>query len=54
VLFQTLDTTIGSGAEFVYPKMGYQEIGIVPNYGVSPRDGSLVDEMFFYKDLRQG
>jgi len=50
----SLDTTIGSGAELVYPRLGYKEIGVVPNYGFSPRDGSLVDEMFFYKDLRQG
>lgn len=48
-----LDTTIGSGAEHVYPKLGYKEIGVVPNYGFSPNDGSLMDEMFFYKDARQ-
>jgi hypothetical protein len=35
------------------PKMGYKEIGVVPNYGFSPKDGKLVDEMFFYKDLRR-
>lgn len=50
---QLLDTTIGSGAEHVYPKLGYKEIGVVPNYGFSPKDGSLVDEMFFYKDVRE-
>ncbi|KAM0704107.1 hypothetical protein Q7P35_008339 [Cladosporium inversicolor] len=48
-----LDTTIGSGAEFVYPKLGYKEIGIVPAYGFSPKDGSMLDEIFFYKDVRQ-
>lgn len=48
-----LDTTIGSGAEFVYPKLGYKELGIIPNYGFSPKDGKLRDEMFFYKDLRE-
>jgi len=51
---QLLDTTIGSGAEHVYPKLGYKEIGIVPAYGVSPKDGTLLDEIFFYKDVRQG
>ena len=50
---QLLDTTIGSGAEFVYPKLGYKEIGIVPAYGFSPKDGSMLDEIFFYKDVRQ-
>lgn len=48
-----LDTTIGSGAEFVYPKLGYKEVGIIPNYGFSPKDGKLRDEIFFYKDLRE-
>lgn len=51
--WQLLDTTIGSGAEYVYPKLGYKQIGIVPNYGFSPEDGKLRDEMFFYKDLRE-
>lgn len=51
-IVQMLDTTIGSGAEHVYPKLGYKTIGIVPKYGISPKDGKLVDEMFFYKDLR--
>lgn len=51
--FHLLDTTIGSGAEFVYPKLGYKEIGIVPAYGFSPKDGSMLDEIFFYKDVRQ-
>lgn len=48
-----LDTTIGSGAEYVYPKLGYKEIGIVPAYGFSPKDGSMLDEIFFYKNVRQ-
>ena len=47
-----LDTTIGLPAEHVYPKLGYTEWGVIPKYGISPADGSLVDEKFFYKDLR--
>lgn len=47
-----LDTIIGSAAEFVYPKFGWIEVGRVPKYGISPEDGRLVDELFFYKDLR--
>lgn len=34
------------------PKLGYKEFGVLPKYGISPRDGSLVDERFYYKDLR--
>jgi len=34
--------------------MGYKEIGVIPDYGFSPLDGSLVGGMLFYKDLRQG
>jgi hypothetical protein len=48
-----LDTTIGSGAEYVYPKLGYKELGIVPKYGIHPLTGKLADELFFYKDLRE-
>ncbi len=47
-----LDTTVGLPAENVYPKLGWTLIGVVPKYGISPKDGSLVDEKFFYKDLR--
>ncbi|KAF2857534.1 acyl-CoA N-acyltransferase [Piedraia hortae CBS 480.64] len=47
-----LDTTIGFGADKVYPKLGYIQCGMIPKYGISPKDGSLVDELFFYKDLR--
>jgi len=51
---QTLDTTIGSGAEHVYPKLGYKEVGVIPRYGFSPDDRRLRDEVFFYKDLKYG
>ncbi|KAK3068135.1 hypothetical protein LTR53_014525 [Teratosphaeriaceae sp. CCFEE 6253] len=54
-----LDTTIGSGAESMYPRLGYIEIGTIPvsrvtptKYGIHPHTRQLVDEMFFYKDLR--
>lgn len=49
-----LDTAVGSaGAVGLYRKLGYVEVGVVPRYGVDPRGGGgLVDEMFFYKDLR--
>lgn len=51
VLF--LDTVIGSGAELVYPKLGYKLVGVIPKYGIHPTTRELVDEMFFYKDLRE-
>ncbi|RMY74517.1 hypothetical protein D0864_10003 [Hortaea werneckii] len=51
VLF--LDTVIGSGAELVYPKLGYKLVGVIPKYGIHPTTRKLVDEMFFYKDLRE-
>ncbi|KAG9522831.1 acyl-CoA N-acyltransferase, partial [Aureobasidium melanogenum] len=48
----TLDTEAGSPAEGVYPRLGYTRLGAIPRYGLSPKDGRLVDEVFFYKDLR--
>ncbi|KIW33447.1 uncharacterized protein PV07_00299 [Cladophialophora immunda] len=47
-----LDTEVGSGAELVYPRLGYERLGVVREYGYSPRDGRLVDEVWFWKDLR--
>jgi hypothetical protein len=37
-------------AEQVYKKLGYVEIGQVPNYGMSP-SGELKGGTFFYKQL---
>ncbi|KAK4574216.1 hypothetical protein LTR86_001977 [Recurvomyces mirabilis] len=47
-----LDTTIGSGAEHVYRKLGYNSLGVVPKYGIHPLTREMVDEEFFWKDLR--
>ncbi|OCT45311.1 acetyltransferase [Cladophialophora carrionii] len=48
-----LDTEVGSAAEEVYPKLGYERLGVVREYGYSLRDGRLVDEMWYWKDLRK-
>lgn len=49
-----LDVPVGSPAEKnkMYEQAGYIEIGTIPSFSISPKDGSLVDEKFFYKDLR--
>ncbi|KEF53382.1 uncharacterized protein A1O9_10357 [Exophiala aquamarina CBS 119918] len=47
-----LDTTVGTDAEHVYPRLGYKQIAYVREYGFSPKDGRLLDEIWFYKDLR--
>ncbi|CAL8577765.1 hypothetical protein XPA_003582 [Xanthoria parietina] len=47
-----LDTETGSPAEQFYPDLGYVKVGVIPNYGISPKDGTLKPETFFYKDLR--
>lgn len=49
-----LDTTVGTDAEGVYPRFGYERMGVVKGYGISPVDGELVDEVWFWKDLRAG
>lgn len=49
-----LDTVVGSGADVMYPKLGYKEVGKIPRYGFSPQGGPMVDEVFFYKDLKHG
>ncbi|TQV98778.1 hypothetical protein V2A60_007521 [Cordyceps javanica] len=45
-----LDTETGSSAEAVFKKLGYTEMGRIPNYGISPT-GELKDGTFFYKDI---
>ncbi|KAJ7443869.1 hypothetical protein FB451DRAFT_1295243 [Mycena latifolia] len=47
----TLDTETGSPGEMVYPKLGYIQLGIIPKYGLSPLDGSLIANTFFWKQL---
>jgi hypothetical protein len=51
--YKTLDTEAGSVAEGIYPRLDYTRLGAIPGYGLSPRDGRLVDEVFFYKDLKK-
>lgn len=48
-----LDTTVGTDAEGVYPRLGYVRMGEVKAYGISPVDGREVDEVWFLKDLRR-
>ena len=45
-----LDTERESGADYLYPKLGYREFGVVPNYAASP-NGVLADCTFYYKEL---
>jgi GNAT superfamily N-acetyltransferase len=47
-----LDTIAGTPAEAMYLKLGWEKLGLVRDYGYSPEDGRLVDEVFFWKDLR--
>ncbi|KAK2007765.1 acetyltransferase [Colletotrichum eremochloae] len=47
-----VDTEAGSPGEEVYRKLGYIEVGRIPNYGISPAvPRQLKDEVFFYKQL---
>ncbi|KAF7299259.1 N-acetyltransferase domain-containing protein [Mycena indigotica] len=47
----TLDTETGSPAELIYPKLGYNLLGVIPDYGISPLDKSLKAGTFFWKQL---
>ncbi|PKS09113.1 hypothetical protein jhhlp_003727 [Lomentospora prolificans] len=44
------DTESGTVAENLYRKLGYVEVGRIPNYAISP-GGGLKSETFFYKQL---
>jgi ribosomal protein S18 acetylase RimI-like enzyme len=47
----TLDTKRGDGAESLYRRSGWTEVGVIPGYATDP-DGALCDTVVFYKDLR--
>ena len=48
-----LDTTVGSDAEHVYPRLGYERVGVLREYGYHPHDGHLIDEVLYSKDLKK-
>ncbi|MDQ0318383.1 GNAT superfamily N-acetyltransferase [Pararhizobium capsulatum DSM 1112] len=45
-----LDTATGSAAETIYSKLGWQRVGVIPQYALMP-DGSYCGSTFFYKSL---
>lgn len=45
-----LDTVRGDKAEALYRKGGWVEVGVIPNYALSP-NGEPNDTVVFYKDL---
>lgn len=53
-----LDTTVGTAAEKVYERLGWNRLGVVPDYGYRPTGNGdeveLADEVWFWKDLRKG
>lgn len=46
-----LDTPRDSAGDYLYPTLGYTRIGVLPQYGISPDGGPLIDEVFYYKLL---
>lgn len=45
-----LDTATGSDAEAIYPRLGWQRVGVVPDYAMWP-EGGLCDTTIFYKRI---
>ena len=45
-----LDTKRGDGAEALYRREGWIEVGVIPKYALNP-DGSWCDTVVFYKAL---
>jgi GNAT superfamily N-acetyltransferase len=42
--------TASADAERLYQRLGWQRVGVVPNYALLP-DGGLCDTVFFYREL---
>nr|WP_272211886.1 GNAT family N-acetyltransferase [Marinicella sp. W31]MDC2877776.1 GNAT family N-acetyltransferase [Marinicella sp. W31] len=49
-LLLVLDTATGSAAEAIYPRFGWNRVGVVPDYALYP-EGGYCDTTFFYKRL---
>ncbi len=43
-----LDTATGSDAEAIYPRLGWERVGVIPDYALWP-EGGLCATTFFYK-----
>jgi GNAT superfamily N-acetyltransferase len=48
----TLDTAEGSAAHRLYESLGWQLLGVVPDYATAPGHARLEGAAFFWKDLR--
>ncbi|GJM10349.1 MAG: N-acetyltransferase [Lysobacteraceae bacterium] len=48
-----LDTEFESVAERLYQRLGWQRVGAIPNYALSP-DGEPVTTVYYYKELHRG
>lgn len=45
-----LDTATGSDAEAIYPRLGWQRVGVIPDYAMWP-DGGFCGTTLFYKRI---
>jgi GNAT superfamily N-acetyltransferase len=45
-----LDTATGSDAEAIYPRLGWERVGVIPDYALWP-EGGLCASTFFYKRI---
>ena len=45
-----LDTATGSDAEAIYPRLGWERVGVVPDYALWPQ-GGFCDTTIFYKRI---
>jgi GNAT superfamily N-acetyltransferase len=45
-----LDTATGSEAESIYPRFGWQRVGVIPGYALWPQ-GGFCDTTIFYKRI---
>jgi hypothetical protein len=45
-----LDTVTGSDGERLYARLGWQRVGVIPNYALWPQ-GGLCDTTYFHKQI---
>jgi GNAT superfamily N-acetyltransferase len=48
-----LDTPVEAPSKVFYERCGWEKLGVVREYGIHPGTGGLVDEVWFWKDIRR-
>jgi len=47
----TLDAKRGAGAERLYQRLGWTQVGVIPRFALDPDGKALHDTVIYYKEI---